>query len=430
MFKINNFCATLTPEGVLPVLQSNPSFKHKSKLESALLFISLIYLKMYYKTANRYENLFQPISSNILINILTTKTYKQVIINLENLGIIESDRKYAKNLSSIGYRLTEKYANQKGIARTIKTKIVQNKFHRLKDYYLNYQIQNYPYLQQQIENFKYIFIDKENADKWIEENILDNTDRKDYYNKSVDKIYYNYSNFLVVAESNGRVFSAFTSLPKQLRKYLYVVDENTGEMIFDKTEIDGKNTQPLLISAKMLNEDNNCDEDFIKLSSEGLLYNKMAEELDESRTWIKERMMDTLLFTKNNSQYSLAIKEPNEENANKQKFASYFKNRFPIANNWLLSTKKSYEKLKIGKNKRNYGGSALAIEIQKMESNLWIHNFLKQIPDSIIYFTIHDSIMLFNPDDELVNSLKQKLQILAKELYDIANMPLSVKKIA
>jgi hypothetical protein len=430
MFRINDLCATLTPEGVLPFLLSSSQFKLKTKLESTLLFITLVYLKMYYKTSDQEDNQFQPISSNILMNILTTKAYKKIILELESLGIIESNRGYNKALNSIGYRLTEKYASQNAIARTIRTKTVQIKFYRLQKYYLNNLVLNFPYLKQQIENFKYIYIDKQSADLWIEKNILDNEERKRYYKLSVDKIYYNYSNLLVVSNTNDRAFSAFTSLPKDLRKFLYVINENTGEMIFEKIEIDGKNTQPLLISAKMLNDDNICDTDFKELTLNGTLYDKMAEELNESRTWIKDRMMDTLLFTKNNSRFSLFIKEPNAENAAKQKFASYFTNRFAVADKWLFEKKKEYEELKIGKNKRNSGGSKLAIEIQKMESNLWIHNFLKQIPNGIIYFTIHDSIMLFRPDNETINYLQTKLKMLAKELYNIDNMPLSVKKIS
>ena len=200
MFKINNQCATLTPEGVLPVLLSSSSFKLITKLESTLLFITLVYLKMHYKSSNLDENQYQPISSNILMNILTTKTYKKIIIELVSLGIIESDRNYIRSESSIGYRLTDKYVSQNAIARTIRTKTVQIKFHRLQEYYFNNLVLNFPYLKQQIQNFKYIFIDKKNADKRIEKNILDNEERKRYYKLSVDKIFHNFSNILVVSE--------------------------------------------------------------------------------------------------------------------------------------------------------------------------------------------------------------------------------------
>ncbi|MGA2297013.1 MAG: hypothetical protein ABSG15_05640 [FCB group bacterium] len=121
--------------------------------------------------------------------------------------------------------------------------------------------------------------------------------------------------------------------------------------------------------------------------------------------------MNAILFTPRNSEKIQNFKHPTGENISKQKLSLYFKNRFPQVYNWLLNKKgvlKSSDELT--KNKANRGGSLLAYDIQQMEAELWIHRLLNKIPEEMIYITIHDSVMIFNPTIEQVKFVVDKVK--------------------
>ena len=61
-----------------------------------------------------------------------------------------------------------------------------------------------------------------------------------------------------------------------------------------------------------------------------------------------------------------------------------------------------------------------------MESELWIHRLLKELPSDLIYVTIHDSVMLFNPTNEQVKFVEDKIKEIGRELYKI-EIPLSTE---
>ncbi len=61
-----------------------------------------------------------------------------------------------------------------------------------------------------------------------------------------------------------------------------------------------------------------------------------------------------------------------------------------------------------------------------MESELWIHRLLKELPSDLIYVTIHDSVMLFNPTNEQVKFVEDKVKEIGRELYNI-EIPLSTE---
>ena len=101
---------------------------------------------------------------------------------------------------------------------------------------------------------------------------------------------------------------------------------------------------------------------------------------------------------------------------------SDFKNKFPIFYHWLLNKKR---KLANGVNNHydNIGGSKLAIIIQRMESDLWIQGLLKAVierfGDEYVYYTIHDSIVVFNPSEEIVDFIKVKFVELSFKRFGV-----------
>jgi len=231
-----------------------------------------------------------------------------------------------------------------------------------------------------------------------------------------------------VARSNQRLYNGLTSFPKDLRKFLFTFNQQSGGRDFSKIEIDGSNTQPVLICIEMRNSDILPDKEFEELCFNGKLYDNIAKELNIERSEVKKRFMDTLLFTPNNSEHVLNYKNMNEFNKARQEFAIFIKERFPITYNWLLDTKRNLSKsVYNAENSDNPGGSELAKRIQIMEANLWIHEFLKTLPDDIIYFTIHDSIMIFQPAPDIEQFCIEKLLEVSRKLYKV-EIPYKVKR--
>jgi hypothetical protein len=304
---------TFTPEGVLPLLKTIEPFSHSNvKLENALLFISNLYLRSYYnvkKSENDYENAsyedfneFMPIHSDHIITILGRDYYKNILNQLIEQNIIECNDSYLSNYSSKRYRISSEFFEQKPIARQIESNRVKKKLQRIREY-SEHKIKNLPYLQHQLENLSYIHIDKSKADDWIRNNIPETEGFKaKWYYHIVNTIEYGFTNHLMVSQNNRRLFTPFVILPKELRKFLYLIDEETGNIIDRKIEIDGTNTQPILLCIKMEQEGHIIDSDFKELCLNGHIYDYIAENLNETRSWVKERFMDTLLYTRSSGE--------------------------------------------------------------------------------------------------------------------------------
>jgi hypothetical protein len=246
--------------------------------------------------------------------------------------------------------------------------------------------------------------------------------------KKVTAIHLRYLWNFKVAKTNQRLYNGLTSFPKDLRKFLFTYNKETRLPDYSKIEIDGSNTQPVLICIEMKNSGVLPDIEFEELCFNGKLYDKIAKDLNVERSEIKARFMDTLLFTANNSEHVIKYKNPNENNFARQEFALYMKETFPITYKWLLDTKHQLSNSFTNPvNRDNPGGSELAKRIQSMEANMWIHEFLKTLPDDMIYFTIHDSIMLFQPTPETEKLCIDKLLEVSRKMYNV-EIPYKIKR--
>jgi hypothetical protein len=429
MFKVNGNYSTLTPEGILSVLKNDVWFQQMTPkiLENALLFCTIIYLHYYYHkdrpAENDEKNPFQRIGTDLIIKILARDNYKEILQRLVYLGVIEINDSYLPDKYTKSYRLNERFADQKPVARKIKYNL--KKLDKLNEYFIEKDIDNFPYLIPQFNNLQLIHIDFEAATKYIEENRNEITNIEHYY-RQIHKINSGFTRKIAVSQANRRVHTSLTSFPKILRPFLCLVEQQTGELNFSKCIIDGKNTQPLLICVKMEQEGFLPDVDFKQFCINGTLYDEMAKELNETRSWVKSYMMNAILFTPQNSEYTHNKNMHSEKNVAKKKISLYFKYRFPQVYNWLLTKKIDLKNSGTSENTRNAGGSQLAIEIQKMEAELWIHSLLKFIPEYVIYITIHDSVMIFNPKIEQVKCIAEKVKEIGRVLYNI-EIPLTIE---
>lgn len=420
MFEVNNVRATLTPEGVLIALQNDTYFSSKNRkiIENTLVYITILtlhtyYLKKTWENDRSEQNPFQCISSDLLIRIMTRDMYNEILERLIALGIVEVDNSYLVAQFTKSYRLTEHYYNQPFVARRIQYSTVLAKTNKLREYVINRKLEKYPYLIQQFRNLHLVHINEIEATKFIEAN-KDQVDEfgdaviqdADNYLMQIQRVHYVAMCNFAVSESNDRLHSLITSFPRKLRPFLGLVVESTGEIITRKCSIDGSNTQPLLLALTMESENLTPDADFKRFCMNGTLYSVMANELQESRQWVKDYMMIAILYTPSNSEYTHSRKNLNEVNSAKKKISLYFKKRFPLVYNYLKNKKEELKQSDIvSKNIHNKGGSLLACEIQALEAKFWIHTLLAEIPNDIIYVTIHDSIVLFNPTESQIGTV-------------------------
>lgn len=438
MLSINGSATTLTPEGIYPLLKSDEFFEQRGDkiIENVLVFLTILSLRLADRKDKGWSDEdgdYQEISTSLIIKVLARDNYKVILQRLEELNIIQVNRSYSTGQYCKGYRLSARYANRKLIARHIEYASVRNKIDALHEHFASKSLAKYPYLRQHYSNLQKIHIDYEGAMNWIEQNkdavdaygekIIGNVEN---YKRQVLKIHHGFTRRMSVSESNHRMHSVMTSFPKHLRPFLGILDDEAEDIRFDKIVLDGCNTQPLLCCLKMQEEGTAPDTEFFDRCLDGTIYNLIASELGETKKFVKTRFMDTLLFTRGNGEFTLTMKNPNELNKDKQKFTRYFKQRFPKIFYWLLKEKRRLKEssttdLTMNKNKRNAGGRSLSLVIQKMESDMWIHQLLKEkeFQNDLMYCTIHDAVMLFAPTDEQVKQIECKIKEVGLKMYGV-----------
>jgi hypothetical protein len=167
------------------------------------------------------------------------------------------------------------------------------------------------------------------------------------------------------------------------------------------------------------------------LENESALLTYGIDTKEKRRDWVKKRFMDTLLFTCNNSNYLNKIKIPSATQHQKQIFHNLFRANFNKAYNWLKNTKCNLAKnADRTQKRRNPGGSELALIVQRMEADLWINGMLKTLINRYgrnkILYTIHDSILIFNPNKSLIQAIEKEFHLQSEKLFGI-KMPLKIK---
>jgi hypothetical protein len=431
MYKRNENYSTLTPEIILDKLDSVPEFSIYSVLrEKALLFATMLYNR-WWDVRKEDGNVFQRISSELLITLLSRDDYKLVINTLVDLDIIEIDNSYSVGKCPKGYRFKDYILQSKPIARKLFRTSSITRINKIELFFNNQLINKNSHLINLYNNLKLIHIDEYEANDWIIFKSELPTEKHEYYLQRVNRINAGISGYIKVAYSNKRVFTHLTNLPKELRKFLYLKTDK-GECFSSKVYIDGANTQPALLCIKMKNEGYELEELFWDNCLNGKIYDFIANDISNEsypfiidRNWVKKRFMDTILYTKDNSEFTHQLSVTEGLNYEKQVFSKYFQRSFPNVWNYLMKVKKTDNNSNLNFANRNNGGSNLAIEIQKMESELWIHQLLPEIPSEIVYTTIHDSLLIFNPTKEQVQICIDKINETSKKLYKV-ELPLHI----
>ena len=429
VFKIKDGSnASLTPIGVYPLLKFNPFFKNEEKLETALAVLTHIALRNHHNVDEEHIETPTPIHSFKLAELCGRRLYSDIIEQLEKLKIITIDKIYTVGLSSRGYKINEPFSNQSFRARRYRNVKVISRLEKMK----NNEIQDEDSITIALRNrMSRIFIDEKRALRMAlemctcvsDECVCIDFKKLEYYKNRIMSINHTSSN-AHISQTNGRFFDKEINLPRVFREFLYIEYEEDGVKCqkFNKIEMDAKNSQLAILAIMAMREEADIEQSFIDDSLQGTIYDKAAEYLGIHRNDVKPFFVANLLYKADNAMYLLRSKKP--EDALIKRFLVYFKETYPKFEAWLLNKKKelALDDSIPTNNEKNKGASRLAIIVQQVESHFWIQTFSKNIidekGDEFTFFPIHDSVLLFNPTEDDVVELRNRLDEIAIEQFD------------
>jgi hypothetical protein len=241
------------------------------KLEKVYLVLSAIrdnmvkLSKKTFKHKRKYKPFFVPLRSDILIYYLGTEYYKDIIKWMITAGIIECDGIYGKGITSLGYKIADKYLAAEYITVEVKDKTLGKKSHK---HLLS------PDSERQLSetvlglvarfNSNRLTIDAEGALKRIEgiyskekAKAILNTKGRDFellkaaQKRNNFKLLVDYlanGEYPFSQDDNGRLHTVLTRLPKVLRGYVRI--DNQAPV-----QVDMSNSQ-LFFTIYLLNQDN------------------------------------------------------------------------------------------------------------------------------------------------------------------------------
>lgn len=328
------------------------------------------------KKNNDYE--YVPVNQILLKKICGNKGL-DILKNLVKNNYLYKDDIYIVNKKSIGYKINYNIVPKSGIF-SYKNKYYNKFIKLLNENYINSVDYKRMYIAKKINDF---FIkNKITIDKNIAINIL-----KKYKNENYDKYISQYILFkklqnkdltIVSDKFNSRIYSTYHNLSKELRKCLYINNEN-------KYIIDIKNSQLQILSLILKNIYNIYDERFDNLVYNGIIYDYIAKKSGKTRDRVKKDIL-IWLFSDINMQ-------------NKIKYIDdIMKNEFNIIYNKLYDIKN-----------RKAGGMYIAGLLQKYESEIVLSIQYKLLKNNIICLTIHDSFLISKKDKYLINYIIHEL---------------------
>lgn len=366
--------------------------------EPAIYFIHLLHVDRVY---NRRGHHYVPLKSLYLRRIMG-RYYRLIINRLIKCGIVETDHQYIERVKCYGYRLTDKYYNEKHLRLAITSKKIIKRLENVKKFIINHptNIKLCQYLND-------LEIAKHEGDNMQHQLSIDMIQNKDFF-------YH--------IDENGRSHTNITNLKKTSRKHLswrkhklVNIDISNAQPLFlglivkdwlsNKRHLKGFNSSNNKIShlregkekgeegrspygARFSSTINLISEDlekYLKLCEDGKLYEYLMIEMKTTKTRdeFKEYIFKSLIFS--NPKYDKTY----------EKDIDKFKALFPTVYECLTDLKK-----------RDY--KRIAHLLQKAESKFIIYTVCERIMNispNTFMATIHDSIITTEEDADLVENI-------------------------
>lgn len=381
----------------------------------------------------------------------------KVINQLVESKVIEVGKNYQPDVFSKAYRLTPKFSSAKIEPRYLDKKTYSKKLQRFREQHLRDVIRGNPNILHEFNNLTRLRIDREEAEAYIEAHYYKNTDQ---YNSRMLAVHYLdqlhkadfrdgvYKIDFFFKVKGGRVYSPYTSCPKDLEQFLYF--PKYGRLI----EADAKNSQ-LVFANKLLNRESQSIDNQVFISNLNNIKEKVIEKrgfgevaqiydpknpylnlpstsplyvihfrLNHliSNGWdsvISEGMAYEVMMhlTKFNGK-TLGHKKHDRDEFKEVFFGNLFYNKFNV--NRMTQMEKTFfeffpdEAIKLFTAKTMYGNGGFAIKVQELEGNLFHHQIvglMRRKFKSIPFVIKHDSIKFpITYADELLPLLDEILK--------------------
>jgi hypothetical protein len=343
-----------------------------------------------YNKRNR-KLLFVQISRTQLIKWFSAKKYKQIIDFLLSEHIIETDNRYIVGLRCKSYRLTAKYAFADWSGYSINNKREESKIMNIEEETVE---QTDPYILGMTELNKNvgIYSDLFNWYEW-ETNHKQKKESEPLEEKMMHiVIAMNAINAGVLSytkgSNGGRIFSTFTSLPKEADMLLY--DKRTDKRL---VQLDCSCFHPYLLSNEYPNPTSNVLL-FQQHCLDGSLYDRIVADTNVKREQVKKSVLIGVLYGQEYPHRTSKVKK-------------YFIITYPDVYHYI----------------NQYNSSQLAITLQSAESNIFIGVSKQLLSENILHITKHDAIFV---DENYVQHTKDLLIQACKEKYN--NCPIIKEK--
>ena len=305
-----------------------------------------------------------------MVSIISKYKYSEIISNLIEWKIIESDSSYQVGNYSTGFKFLPPYDS--GVRKIrVKDERINNKINRFKmSSFKDLKKLPQPYQYLSMTNTR-IEIDKRRASYY--NTMTYQLTEKDVY----DSNFYSINAFadrdyrFSVDTTGNRAHTNLTNLKKDLRSFLSVDGENLGQ-------VDIKNSQPLFFYLHIKdNPEIQSDEKerYREVVENGIFYEFFMERLgipQSKRSKVKQRILTAIFSDKDRSKES--------------RYMTILKQEFPTIAGYILENRvKDYK--------------ALICTLQRIESNFIIEKavaeFIRQYGDKNEFVsTIHDSIVV------------------------------------
>ncbi len=346
------------------------------KKDCVLLFASYLIRKSLH-----FENTKQMIyiKKEIKEIILGKNDTRKVLDVLLQWKIIEEDRKYYTNFRPKGYRLNDKLISFTDIIMyKIRYKAILNKIDRVNQFYFDRVTSQYPHLAKHYKDLCNLDIDSQAAHEFVSSYFVNEKQGKIMKCRGQISMLDSDYNLFRVNPNNLRLYTKFTNLKSELRQFLFYQDDR--QRLYPTYEIDATSSQPVIMLA-LMKEDNMRDHNYEHVVLNLDIYQYLADKLNRSRKWVKERFMDTLLYTVDSGLRSKNKFHPSGIDPNYQ-FVECFKKEFPTMFEWIVNKKKNLSTIEMNEDrpwlKKKYidGGRKLAIMAQRKEAEFWIQSVI------------------------------------------------------
>lgn len=345
-----------------------------------------------FKDRTYAKGCYVPIKLEYLRKLISYDYASTFLKNMVSSGLLETDNYFLAGSKSHGFRISEKFDNDKYYLEEIKDTILAKKLRRTLDlqkgFILN-RYDGYSYVTAWMEKLE---IDQEKSIEYIRTEIK-NQKIKDSYQIFLD--IFN-EKFAKVDDIANRLHNNLTNLATPLRSYLTL----DGKKL---VQADLKNSQPLFlyvlikeyhIPQEELNKykDIVCNYGFYEFFAD-----KLKVELNETnRVDFKRSIFGGVLFDKNRQVLS--------------KYEKVFKEEFPTIFYVMRGMKSN-----------NY--KQIAISLQKIESRFIFHciDRLRFENKNIELLTIHDSIVTVEGKESIVHN------IMSEEFYKLYSIEPKIK---